>query len=335
MPLDNDTTQFIAAVRRDAFLAAADTQGNWTDERILAIADDCTLAYCAPALKRAKQGWFQDDVLIAMTARVSKYDVPEEAMWSGIERAWLVDSVTGQYASALDVVASSNRMLYQAFNTPGGAIPTSIYLSATQLVVSPPPSVAAAAKYRIMVSAYLRPSQLCLPSVTCRVLSANSVTQVLTTTTQPSTWPVLAIDTFTSGSPYRIDVYNRLLPNTRKYWNLTMTVPSVTALAFAPTVTAAQFATIAVGDFLVPKGTTPFPDLPPDAVPFLRKMVQKTILTAQTDTEALQAYLQSQAMELEMFMKGMSNRSDGSPRKLSLANSAMRSFVRMGPSYRR
>lgn len=333
MAVANDTTQLISAVRRDAFLASSDD--NWTTDRILAIADDCTLAYCAPALKRAKQGWFQDDFTLPLVSGVTEYDVPEEAMWSGIERAWLVNKTSGQYYADLDVVASSNRMLYQTFNNTAGSVPTGLYLNQTQMVFLPTPSTSAANTYNVIISSYRRPAQLCLPSVTCRIVSVNSVTQTITTTTQPSTWTTLAPDTFTAGSPYRLDFYNRNLPNTRKFWNQTLTSPSVTALTFSPTIAAANFALLSVGDYVTLKGVSPFPDLPPEAVPFLRKMVQKTILTSQTDTEALGAYLNQQSDELEAFMKGLSNRSDGSPRKLSLYNSASRSFVRLGTYYRR
>lgn len=333
MAVANDTTQLISAVRRDTFLAASDD--NWTSDRILGIADDCTLSYCAPALKRAKQGWFQDDFTFSLVSGVTEYDVPEEAMWTGIESAWLVNKTSGLYYAELDVVASSNRMMYQTANNTNGSVPTSIYLNQTQIVFLPAPSASAASTYNVVVSAYRRPAQLCLPSVTCQIVSLNSVTQTITTTTQPSTWSTLAPDIFTSGSPYRLDFYNRLLPNTRKFWNQTLTSPSVTALTFSPTITAANFAMLSAGDYVTLKGVSPFPDMPPEAVPFLRKMISKTITTAQTDSEALSVYLNQKSDELETLMKGMSNRSDGSPHKLSLYNSAARSFVRLGTYYRR
>ncbi len=325
--VDNNTTALIAAVRRDAFLAASDD--NWTDARIMSIADDCTLQI-AGALKKTKQDWFNEDFDLALVTSQSKYDVPEEAMWSSLENAFLIDITTGRVVSELAFVSSSNRMMFQSIDNGITGVPDSAYLNNSQIVFSPAPDSSTVAAYSCTVSAYRRPAQLCLPSVTVRVTAVNTVTQTLTTSTQPSSWATDAPDPYTSGTPYRLDVYNRRLPNTRELWNKTLTAPSVTALLFSPSITAAEFATIHVGDVVTLRGTSPYPDLPPEAVPFLRQMIKKTILTAQTDSQALQVYLGEKADEAAMFIKGMSNRADGSPKKLSLFNAGGSRFIRRG-----
>lgn len=326
--LDNDSAAFLAAVRRDAFLATADD--NWTDSRILSIADDCTLAICAPALKRAKQGWFRLDFNIAMVAEQPRYDVPEEAMWSSIEAAWLIDPTTGQIQNKINMVDVSNRMQY-GFDNPG--VPQYAWFDHTQLVFAPSPDTNTVGASSMTCSAYRRPAQIVLTSETCRVTAVDTVSQSITVTTRPTAWTT---DTYTGGTPYRLDFYDRDLPNTRLLWNQTCSAPNTTQFQFAPLIDADDFASISVGDVVTMKGTSPYPDLPPEAVPFLRKMVQKTILTAQTDAAALQIYLAEQGQAMELFFKGMGNRSDGSARKLSMANAAAARFTRgYGPRYRR
>lgn len=329
----NDTTALIAAVRRDCFLATSDD--NWTDARILGVADDCTLSYCAPALKRAKESWFRQDFVQSFITGQNAYDVPEEAMWSSIERAWLVAITGGGYYAPLSVVESSNRGLYQdTQNTQNGGVPTAMYFSHTEAIYVPAPSSAVASTYQAVISAYRRPAQLCLPSVTCRVTAVNSVTQTLTTTPQPTTWIADAPDIYTAAAPYRLDIYSRNLPNTRDLWSKTFTPISSVTLTCAPFLTIAEFAKINVGDYVTLKGQSPFPDLPPEGVPFLRKMIQKVIMTAQTDTQGLGPYMQGQAEEMALFLKGMGNRADGAPRKLSLANSASARFMRNQSRFR-
>lgn len=319
---DNDTTALIDAVRRDSFMAQSGQSDNWTDPRILGVADDCTLKWIAPALKRTKQGWFRIDFDIPMVAEQSRYDTPQEAMWNGIEAVWLENPTSRVIEGKVSVVDESNRMQY-GWDNPG--IPQYAWFDHTQIVFSPAPSSDAVSAYSMTASAYRRPAQLVLPDETARVLAVNSVTQVLTVASIPSAFTV---DPYTSGTPYRLDIYNKNLPNTRLMWNHTMSSPSVTALAFAPTITAESFATISVGDVLTMKGTSPYPDLPPDGVPFLRDMVVRTILTAQTDMQGLQVYLGQQSESLGNFLKGMSNRADGSPRKLSLSNAGTARFMR-------
>lgn len=324
--LPNNADALVAAVRRDCFLAASDD--NWTSSRILAIADDCTLKNCAPALKNAKQDWFAADFELLLVTDQAEYNIPEEAMWSSIENAFLIDKTTGTVSSVLNAVASSNRGLYQATDTQTNGIPSGFYFHHTQMVLVPNPSQSTVQQYSVTVSAYRRPAQLVLTDDVCNVTAVNSVTQTITTTTQPSSWATDAPDPYTSGTPYRLDFYARRTPNTRILADQTMTAGSVTSLTFSPSITASEFASISVGDVVTLRGTSPFPDLPPEAVPYLREMVQKTILTAQTDTQALGVYLQEKQDELTNFLRGMKNRADGSPKKLSQYNAAGARFMR-------
>ena len=321
---DNDTTELLAAVRRDCFLAASDD--NWTADRILGIANDCTLTLAA-ALKRAKQDWFQHDFELVLVASQPDYDVPESAMWSSIENAFLIDKTTGLIVSTVNNVSSSNRIQYQATNVGIDGIPQVCWLNHYKIVLSPSPDSNAVASYSVTVSAYRRPGQLVETDEVVNVTAVNSVTQTLTTTARPSTWTT---DTYTSGTPYRLDLYGRNRPNTLVLQNQTLTAPSTTAFAFSPSITTAQFASISVGDVVTMKGTSPFPDLPDEAIPFLRQMIKKTILTAQTDVAALQVYLTEKADEAANFLRGMANRHDGRPKKLSLYNAAAGRFVGRG-----
>ena len=322
--VDNNTTALLAAIRRDAFIATSDT--NWGDTRILAIADDCTLKIAA-ALKRVKQDWFQDDFPVELVDGQAEYDVPEAAMWSSIENAFLRDKVTGKIVSEVNNVSSSNRRMFEGSNVTATGIPVALWLNHSQLVLTPGPDANTVSSFSMTVSAYRRPGQLVLPSECVNVTAVNSVTQTLTITTRPASW---VTDPYTSGTPYRVDLYSRNLPNTQLLRNQLVTAPSSTALMFSPSITAEAFASIAVGDVVAMKDTSPYPDLPPEAVPYLREMVQQSILTSQTDSQALQVYLTQKADEAALFIKSMSNRHDGRPKRLSQYNASGSRFIRMG-----
>lgn len=319
---DNTADQLVAAVRRDCFLAANDD--NWTSAKILGIADDCTLKI-AGALKRMKQDWFQEDFDVALTADEPAYAAPEAAMWTSIENAFLVDKTTGRIVAELANVNSSNRAMYQAANTGTSGTPGALWLNQYEIVLSPAPDSNAVTAYSLTVSAYRRPGQLVLETEIARVTAVNSATQTLTINALPASWET---DAYTSGTPYRVDIYSRTLPNAQLLRNQTVTAPSATTLAFSPSIiTAADFAAISVGDVVAMKNTSWYPDLPPEGVPYLREMVQETILRGQTDTAALQTYLANKANEAALFIKGMSNRHDGKARKLSMRHAAAARFV--------
>lgn len=325
--VDNTADQLVAAVRRDCFQAANDD--NWTSAKILGVADDCTLKIAA-ALKKLKQDWFQEDFDVTLVADQKEYAAPEAAMWSSVENVFLVDKSTGRIVAELANASSSNRAIYQSPNDGASGIPGAVWLNQYALVCEPAPDDSAVTAYSMTVSAYRRPGQLVLETEIARVTAVNSVTQTLTINARPSTWET---DAYTSGTPYRVDLYSRTLPNAQLLRNRTVTAPSATALTFSPSITAAEFATISVGDVVAMKNTTWYPDMPPEAVPHLRSMVQKTILTAQTDAAALQAYLAEKADEAALFIKGMSNRHDGKPRKLSLRNAAGARFMMRARRY--
>lgn len=314
---DYDSAALLTGVRRDCFLAASDE--NWTDTRIMAIADDCTLSQIAPTFKATKQDWFQADKTIPLVASVTAYDLPEEAMWSGVDKVWVIETATGRITNekGLNYVNASQRGQVQ---TQQAGVPSAFWSNQTQLVINAPPDATTVATYSLLVSFYRRPAQLVLTTNVCTVTAVSSVTMIASVTTIPSYMTTNGPDTYTSGSPYRLDVWDRTLPNTRLIGNATASSGSSTLFTFNGDVTAAQVALISAGDVVSVHGTSKYPDMPPEAMPFLRNLVGKTILMAQKDAAGLEAYISAQMVLLTNVIKGMSNRADGSPKKMSMRN---------------
>lgn len=310
-----DTAAFLTAVRRDCFLAASDD--NWTDSKILGIAHDRLINDITPIVKTCKQEWYQYDTIVTLVASVSNYELPQDAMWNGVEALFLVDT-TGAKVSKLNYVSSSNRPLYEQ---TGGGIPTYFWENQAEIVVQPVPDSTTAGQFTMCVSSYRRPAQMVLTTQVCTVQSVTSATKTVTVASIPSYVTSNGPDPYTTATPYRMDVYGRNPPYRRKFSNLTCS-PSSTSFVFGAAVTTAQVASITSGDILCVTGTTIFPDLPPDAHPFLNSLVCATILRAQTDAAGLRLFVEKEMQKLATTLRGMENRADGSPRKLSLFNSA-------------
>jgi hypothetical protein len=313
-----DTAKFISDVRRDCFLAVADT--NWTDPRILGIADDALVSLIAPVVKRTKQEWYATDYALTLVANQADYDVPQEAMYNGIEAAWLRYTSDNRLAGKLLSIQGSERGAYDNVMTGSVTTPTAFYFRNTQIRFTPPPDGTAATEYNVLLGYYRRPAQLVLPTDTCIATAIDSPSLTVTTSSQPTYFTTNGPDVYTSGSPYRVDVYARNTPNTRKLENLTCTAPSLTTLTFNGSVTAAQVALIDPGDIITVRGTTCFPDIPADAHPTLKTLVCEAITKAQTDRAAYEMTVKTSLERLQAMLLGMSNRADGSPKKLSLAN---------------
>lgn len=310
-----DSAVLIAGVRRDCFLATSDA--NWTDQKIMGIADDCTLSHIAPVFKATKQDWFQDDIYVPLVASVTAYDLPEEAMWNAVDKIWLVERSTGRIVNdnGLNYINASQRGMVQS---TVAAPPVAYWTSQTQFTLNAPPDSTLASTYQLLVSFYRRPAQLVLTTDVCTVTAVSSATLIASVTSLPSYMTTNGPDTYTSGSPYRLDVWDRNLPNTRLIGNATAAATGTTLFTFNGSVTAAQVALVSAGDIISVHGTSKYPDMPPEAMPFLRKLVGKTITMAQKDDVGLQSYIEGQKAELTDVLKGISNRADGTPKKLSM-----------------
>ncbi len=318
-----DTAAFLTAVRRDSFLAASDD--NWTDERILAIAHNRIVMDMTPVMKTCKQAWFQHDDQRALVADLDSYELPQDAMWNGVDSVSLLDT-DGVMVSKLNIVDPSNRIMYEQ---RGGGTPGWFFLNQAEVVVLPTPSTSTAAQYSLNISSYRRPAQMILTTQACTVQSVTSASLTITTSAHPAYMTTNGPDVYTPGIPYRVDVYGRNPPYRRKLVNLTCSASSTTDFLFNGSVTAAQVATIVSGDIVCVTGTTIFPDIPPDAMPYLQDITCATILRAQSDASGLRMFIDTQMKELATVLRAMSNRADGSPKKLSLSNSAAASHIAM------
>lgn len=309
------TDDLIDAVRRDCFLANSDE--NWTESRILSIAHDCILEGLAPRMKNAKQNWFLQSASVTFVASVSAYDVPPESMWNGISSVQLRQTSDGLLCSKLNLIEPDNEYMYGQVQNP--AIPANFWVDQTQLHVIPSPDSNAASTYDAKVSYYRRPAQMITLAQAVTVQSITSLS--VTTSSQPSYFSTNAPDAYTTGMPSRVDVYNRLQPYTRRFTNFTGSITSATGFTFNGSVTSAQVATIQSGDILTVYGTTIFPDVPPELHPYLRRLTAATIRLAQGDP-AYQAVIDRVGIDVDNFLRGMMNRTDGTARKLSMTLSA-------------
>ncbi len=309
------TDELVEAVRRDTFIATSDE--NWTSARILGVAQDCILEGLAPRMKNAKANYFLQAASVTLVASVTAYDVPGESMWNGVSSVQLRQLSDGMLCGKLSLIEPENLWRYGQVQNP--AIPSTFYVDNTQLNVFPAPDSNAVATYDLRLTYYRRPAQMVLTSQATVVQSVTALS--VTTSAQPSYFSTNAPDPYTTGRPSRVDVYNRLQPYTRRYTNLTGSITSSTGFTFNGSVTSAQVAKIQSGDILCVYGTTIFPDVPPELHPYLRRLTSATIRLAQGDP-AYQAVIDRVGLDVDNFLRGMNNRTDGTAKKLSLAMSA-------------
>lgn len=307
------TDDLIDAVRRDCFLAVSDE--NWTEARILAIAHDVILEQLSPRMRTAKQNWFLTAGTLTLVQSVTTYDVPSEAMWNGVSSVQLRQTSDGLLCGKLGLIDPN---IEYAYATQAPAIPAGYWVDNTQVNLVPMPDENAAATYDGKLTYYRRPALMITSDQACVVQSITAASLTVTTNTQPSYFSTNAPDAYTSGRPSRVDVYNRLQPYTRRFTDLTGSITSSTGFLFNGSVTSTQVGQIQSGDILCVYGTTIFPDLPPELHPYLQRLTSATIRLAQGDP-AYQAVIDRAAMDAENFIRGMSNRTDGTAKKLSLA----------------
>lgn len=315
------TDELLEGVKRDCFLATSDE--NWSDSRILGVAHDQIIGEIAGRLKNTKQNWFESRGSITLSTTKVAYDLPEEAMFGSVESIHLRDRSTGNIVNKLILAQPSQIGMYQSDNP---TIPVAFFLDQTQIVLPNLPDSTSVSTYDLQVSYYRRPCKLVLLTDVCTatVIAAQSIT----TTTQPTYFTTNAPDPYTSGTPSRVDVWNRLTPYTRKLANATCSLNSGTSITFNGSVTTAQVNTISAGDIVSVHGTTIFPDLPPEVMPLLRRFVAREIKMAQGAAD-YQRYADRLDKDWANVLRGLGKRTDGTPTKLSLYNAGAAQTISM------
>ncbi len=304
------TDDLITAVKRDSFLPAAQTQ--WTDARILAVADKCVHRRIIPAFIGVADGFYRETVNITLVAEQASYDVPQYAVLNKIHQAKLASATTS--AARLGELLRKEPSDLAFWNATTSGSPYMLRFDADQLTLNPAPSASAIVSWPYLrVWIYRRPGRMVTVASAAQVLSIDTGTgEVTYTGNKPAT--------FTSSSTH--DVYRSTSPFRRV---ITAAVASASGSATTQTFSTTNAALLQAGDWICVADETVYPPCSIEVVPFLEELIIKSMSTTQGDRKAADAAAKEIVDDMMLLVSAAANRADAMPQVQSLLRSP---FVR-------
>lgn len=308
------TDDFILAVKRDSFLPAVQSQ--WSDSRILAVADKCVSRRIIPIFIGVGDGFYREPVDTTLVAEQAGYDVPKYAAMNKIHLARLVQS-DGKTQGKLLSLTPSDR---DYFNATTSGVPRRMEFNADQMTLVPAPSASVLTTWPTLRTwIYRRPGRMVTVASAAVVQSVDTATGIVTyTASKPAT--------FTASSVH--DVYRASSPNRRAVSAMTATAsPGGTTQTFS----LANAALLQAGDYVCVQDETVFPPCSIEIQPFLVELTILSISITQGDKTAIENSMKQLTDDMTLLVAAAANRADAMPNVATLLRSPfIRSLGRRG-----
>lgn len=297
------TDDLVATVKRDAFLTTA--QGNFTDQQILQVADDCLRITIIPLLLSNREGFFRVFTEIPFVANQSDYTIPTYAMYGKLESIQYLDQAGNILPYQMIRLEIEN--LGDVLPTINEGRPHWFSVNSSAITVYPIPNVVGD-KLRVYFNR--RPGTLIEKALAAQVLSVNYSTGVVTYTSAPPAG-------FTATSPQ--DFYNGQSP----YQLKTQTIATAQA-GSTQTFPVPSVQTLLPGDWVCPLDQTVFLPMPEELKPSLSDLVILSLARTQQDANLYQAQVQAATERMRQILESTGNRLPGNPKRIRITNQLIR-----------
>lgn len=246
------------------------SQGRFSPEDMLALADEETASRIVPLIKSLRQDYFLYTSRVSTVASQAAYQIPYRAVGGAILDLKYCDNPSGQNLQSLSLISSSETQDYTGSETDTGS-PVAFYFKADKIVLVPAPATSG---YIIEFTYECMPSDLVLLEKGLLASAVGSTT--VTTTTMPSA--------FTTGV-YLDFIAARGQSQVLAFEGITTNISS-TVCTFGASVVPSDFA---IGDYLCIAGQSCVLQIPREARPLLALCVQSRLMEAIGDFDAFQA----------------------------------------------
>jgi hypothetical protein len=261
------------------------SQGRFSSEDILALADEETASRIVPLIKSLKQDYFLYTSRVSTVASQNAYQIPYRAVGGAILDLKYSNNTSGSNPQSLALISSSEVQDYVGSETDSGD-PVAFYFKADKVVLVPTPATSG---YVLEFTYESMPNDLVLLEKGLLASAVSSTT--VTTTTMPTA--------FTTGV-YLDFIAARGQSQVLAFEGLTTNISS-TVCTFNSSVVPSDFA---IGDYLCIAGQSCVLQIPREARPLLALCVQSRIMEAIGDFDAFQA-LESKIIKKMDALKGL------------------------------
>lgn len=313
-----NTTELITAVRYSAYIGDASAFTAYTDARVLAELDDKLNSVFGDIIIKARNGYWQKEVISSTVVGRSRYRIPFRACVGGLEKIEVADSSGGSWWR-LTEVPSAEFQRYQGPISGNPGFPQVYTIQGDQIVMAPTPDAVVPLRFTY----YVRPSKL-VPqqSTTAGGGTVRGLVTAINTTARTLTVAVLPFDmsqavpsAITSGNQF-IDVVH---PNGWHELSLVQAPQTIAGVGpFTITVGGSlDMSDIEIGDFVRAAEQTDWPCLPDDYHRSLADVAAiKIMIERNVPTQALEANVGN---DLERFRSDLLPRVKAEPKTVPVS----------------
>ena len=295
-----NTEQLIESIKRRCTVPTS--QLTYTDDDFVKIATETLLDEVVPLVMSTREEYFVDYVDVS-TAADGIIDIPDYCVGSKLRSVcYMVQSsplvLTNLPRIDLDVVAGVG---FNNYNVLSG-----FYVQNNSLILYPNQSVQAGTNIRLYY--YKRVLSLAEPAAYCQISSIDTVAKSVVVDVVPAAW---AIDTVINAVS-SVQGFKTV--------NEEMTITAVSS----PTIFFDNVDNLSVGDYLSIQGYSAIPQIPVEAHGYLAQLSAVRILEGQADAQGLQiASDRAEKLKRDLLVM-ISQRVDGSVRKIMNPNGGLR-----------
>lgn len=295
-----NTEQLIANIKRRCLVPTS--QLTYTDPQMTLLANDELQGEVVPLIMSNREEYFLTHVDVTSPAD-GRIDFPAEAVGSKLRTVAYFSQnnplvIVNLPRIDLDVVAGIG---FYNYATLAG-----FYVEGSQICLYPNTSVPTNTNIRIYY--YKRCLNLAAPTAYGQVQNIDSGTNTVTLDQLPLDWEIgTQINTVMQG------------PN----FEITCSRATITALS-SPSLILDTVEGIEVGDYMSEYGYSAVPQIPLEAHAYLAQLTAAKALEGLGDREGMQAALQKALSMKEALMVMVSNRIDGSPKKVMNPDGGLR-----------
>lgn len=315
------TDTFIAALKRDSFLPAVQSQFN--DQDLLDIAYEEFLRRMAPIMLKARPTFFREAYDIPLVGGVPTYNIPQFAMLNKLNVAHLL-GVNGEIGKLIRRDPSEDVYFYQT--SASHAI--WIRLHDKVIEINPTPNtgdVNAWPTLRCWI--HRRPGRFVRltddgsgnnPARAAQIIANDGNGTLTYNTLMPSS--------FSASSEH--DIYDQNSPYVRLVTDKTaIAAPSTSSQTFTTTDLPS---TVGVGDYVCLTNETCVLPVPVEFTPHLKDLVIRSVGKTQADRDAYQMSLEEMERDIMTLFSAAADPMEGNPQTISLLQSPFLAAMRRG-----
>lgn len=300
-PVTVDTV--VSTVKQQAVVP--NTASLFSDANVANLLDDMMRKRVIPLIKSLKEEYWVTTLATQISASQNAYPIPYRAVGHALRDVALLDN-NQNLLQLVRYEPEDLKFPLIPYNSPYFRL--GYYLQDFNVVVFPP-QVSNYVAYQILMKYERRPSNLTLSSNCGQITSFNQNASTLTLSFVPSSWSTkTTLDIINNLPPFNSIADDVVITNINGL-TLTVTIPSGFSSTFWTNVAANYWA--------APSMTTPIPQIPYEAFPYLTALGKKQVLEGLGDTNMLKSADEDIAEAKVLINSILTPRVEGTPKQLS------------------